>query len=321
MKFLVTGGCGFIGSHLVEKLIEEGNYVEVIDDLSTGSLDNVSSFLNNSNFSLVIDTILNYPILEELVKKADFVFHLAAVVGVKRVLENPIDSIVINVEGTHNILKACAKFNKRVLLTSTSEIYGKNKNVPFSEDADIVIGTTTKKRWGYACAKALDEFLALGYFEKKGLPVIIVRLFNTVGPRQSDRYGMVLPRFVKQALTNSPITVFGSGNQTRCFVHVKDVVDALIKLIKKEEAYGEVLNLGSDKEITIRELAEMVKKISGSNSQIIYVNPKDLYNEGFEDMERRAPDISKVKKLIGFTPKYTLEDIIREVIEYYRNRL
>ncbi|HDN97616.1 MAG: nucleoside-diphosphate sugar epimerase [Candidatus Omnitrophota bacterium] len=321
MKFLVTGGCGFIGSHLVEKLIEEGNYVEVIDDLSTGSLDNVSSFLNNSNFSLVIDTILNYPILEELVKKADFVFHLAAVVGVKRVLENPIDSIVINVEGTHNILKACAKFNKRVLLTSTSEIYGKNKNVPFSEDADIVIGTTTKKRWGYACAKALDEFLALGYFEKKGLPVIIVRLFNTVGPRQSDRYGMVLPRFVKQALTNSPITVFGSGNQTRCFVHVKDVVDALIKLIKKEEAYGEVLNLGSDKEITIRELAEMVKKISGSNSQIIYVNPKDLYNEGFEDMERRAPDISKVKKLIGFTPKYTLEDIIREVMEYYRNRL
>lgn len=321
MKFLVTGGCGFIGSYLVEKLIEEGNYVEVIDDLSTGSLDNVSSFLNNSNFSLVIDTILNYPILEELVKKADFVFHLAAVVGVKRVLENPIDSIVINVEGTHNILKACAKFNKRVLLTSTSEIYGKNKNVPFSEDADIVIGTTTKKRWGYACAKALDEFLALGYFEKKGLPVIIVRLFNTVGPRQSDRYGMVLPRFVKQALTNSPITVFGSGNQTRCFVHVKDVVDALIKLIKKEEAYGEVLNLGSDKEITIRELAEMVKKISGSNSQIIYVNPKDLYNEGFEDMERRAPDISKVKKLIGFTPKYTLEDIIREVIEYYRNRL
>ena len=321
MKFLVTGGCGFIGSYLVEKLIEEGNYVEVIDDLSTGSLDNVSSFLNNSNFSLVIDTILNYPILEELVKKADFVFHLAAVVGVKRVLENPIDSIVINVEGTHNILKACAKFNKRVLLTSTSEIYGKNKNVPFSEDADIVIGTTTKKRWGYACAKALDEFLALGYFEKKGLPVIIVRLFNTVGPRQSDRYGMVLPRFVKQALTNSPITVFGSGNQTRCFVHVKDVVDALIKLIKKEEAYGEVLNLGSDKEITIRELAEMVKKISGSNSQIIYVNPKDLYNEGFEDMERRAPDISKVKKLIGFTPKYTLEDIIREVMEYYRNRL
>lgn len=318
MKFLITGGCGFIGSHLAEALLNQGHLVEVIDDLSTGSLENISAVLEKPNFSLVIDTILNSSLMEELVRRNDFVFHLAAVVGVKKVLDNPVDSILINVEGTHNILKSCSRFQKKVLLASTSEIYGKNERVPFSEMADIIIGTTKKRRWSYACTKAIDEFLALAYYEEKNLPIIIVRLFNTVGPRQSARYGMVIPRFVKQALEGLPITVFGNGKQSRCFVHVKNVVEVFLQLIFQEQAWGEIFNLGSQEEITMAELARLVKELSGSQSPIVFIPPEEVYQEGFEDMFRRVPDISKIKQLINFTPTYSLQDIVSEVIHYYR---
>jgi len=319
MKVLITGGAGFIGSYLCEELLKKGEEVFVLDDLSTGSLKNVKNFLKNKNFHLYIDTVLNISITEELVKKIDFVFHLASVVGVKRVMENPIDSLLINILGTHNVLKSCVTHKKRVLITSTSEIYGKNKNVPFNEDADIVIGSTKKKRWSYACSKAIDEFLSFAYKEEKDLSVIIVRLFNTVGPRQTGRYGMVIPKFVKQALNNEPITVFGTGNQTRCFIHVKDVVETLLKLIEKENAYGNVYNIGSTEEIKIRDLALKIKNITGSNSEIKFINPETVYSSGFEDMERRIPDVSKIKNIINFELKYSLNDIIEDVVNYYKN--
>jgi len=315
MKYLITGGCGFIGSHLAEKFISYGDDVSVIDDLSTGSLANIENISHNKNFHLFIDTILNSAILEELIKNSDFVFHLAAVVGVKRVMENPVDSVIINVEGTYNVLRYCAKYNKKVFLASTSEVYGKNENVPFKEDADIVIGTTKKKRWSYACTKAIDEFLAFAFFEEKSLPVVVARLFNTVGPRQSDRYGMVIPRFIKQALSNQPITVFGDGQQTRCFVHVKDIVEGIIKLIRKDEAYGDVFNMGSEEEIAIKDLAVMIKEMTGSSSDIIFLDPQDIYSKGFEDMTKRVPDISKIRRLTGFSPRYTIKDIIKDCIE------
>lgn len=318
MNFLITGGCGFIGSHLAEALIGQGHQVWVIDDLSTGTLENVSAVSAHPGFSLVIDTILNFHLVEELVRRSDFVFHLAAVVGVKKVLDNPVDSILINVEGTHNVLKNCARFNKRVLVTSTSEIYGKNEQVPFSEMADIIIGTTKKKRWSYACTKAIDEFLALAYYEEKKLPVIIVRLFNTVGPRQSDMYGMVIPKFVKQALKGNPITVFGDGKQSRCFVHVKNVVEAFLRLISEQKAYGDIFNLGSQEEVTIAELARLVKELTGSKSTIVFIPAEEIYHQGFEDMYKRVPDTSKLKQLIGFVPTYSLRDIVSEIIHYYQ---
>lgn len=314
MRYLITGGCGFIGSHVAEKIIAQGGEVFVIDDLSTGNLDNVAALLDKKNFHLVIDTILNASILEELIKKSDFIFHLAAVVGVKRVMENPIDSIIINVEGTYNVLRLCAKHQRKVFLASTSEVYGKNDRVPFKEESDIIIGSPKRKRWSYACTKAIDEFLALAFFEEKGLPVIIARFFNTVGPRQSDRYGMVIPRFLKQALNNLPITVFGDGQQTRCFTHINDITDALLPLIEKKEAYGDIFNMGSEDEITIKMLAEKVKSITRSSSEIISVNPETIYSRGFEDMNRRVPDISKIKKLIGFSPRFTIDDIIRDCL-------
>ncbi|MCD6408014.1 NAD-dependent epimerase/dehydratase family protein, partial [bacterium] len=280
MRYLITGGAGFIGSHLAEVLVKKGEEVYVIDDLSTGSLINVLNFLEKPNFHLVIDTILNQTIVEQLVKKVDFVFHLAAVVGVKKVMKSAIQSIIVNIEGTYNILKSCSENNKKILITSTSEVYGKNEKIPFSEDEDIIIGSPKKKRWSYACTKAIDEFLSLAFYQEKNLPVIIVRLFNTVGPRQSERYGMVIPRFVKQALRGKPITVFGTGNQTRCFIHVKDVVNALLNLIQRKESFGEIFNIGSTEEITINELAHLVKKLSGSNSKIVHIQPETIYSSG-----------------------------------------
>ncbi|MGI6595163.1 MAG: NAD-dependent epimerase/dehydratase family protein [Elusimicrobia bacterium] len=315
MKYLITGGCGFIGSHLAEKLLLSGSDVTVIDDLSTGSLDNIKEIMHHEKFHLFIDTILNSVLLEEMIQKVDFVFHLAAVVGVKRVMDNPVDSIIINVEGTYNVLRLCAKHNKKTLLASTSEIYGKNTNVPFKEDADIVIGTTKKKRWSYACTKAIDEFLAFAFFEEKNFPVIVIRLFNTVGPRQSDKYGMVIPRFIKQALNNQPITVFGDGKQTRCFSHVKDIVDGMINLIIKEDAYGQVFNMGSEEEVTIEELAIAIKEMTKSASEIICINPQEIYSKGFEDMSRRMPDITKIRDMTNFSPQYNIKDIIRDCIE------
>ncbi|HRR96188.1 MAG TPA: GDP-mannose 4,6-dehydratase [Candidatus Ratteibacteria bacterium] len=320
MKYLITGGAGFIGSHIVEELLKRNSEIFVLDDLSTGSLLNVKDFLKNENFHIFIDTILNEHITAELVRRSDFVFHLASVVGVKRVMENPIDSLIINILGTHNVLKSCVKYNKKVLITSTSEIYGKNKNVPFNEETDIVIGSTKKKRWSYACSKAIDEFLAFAYNEEQNLSVIIVRLFNTVGSRQTDKYGMVIPKFVKQALKNEVITVFGDGNQTRCFISVKDVVETLLKLIEKKEAYGDVFNVGSDEEVKIKDLSFKIKEITGSKSEIKFISPEKIYTSGFEDMERRVPDTSKIKKIIDFKIKYSLEDIIKDVVNYYKNQ-
>ncbi|MCX7917554.1 MAG: GDP-mannose 4,6-dehydratase [bacterium] len=319
-KFLITGGCGFIGSWLAEELIRQNKKVIIIDDLSTGNIKNISNILSHLNLSLFIETILNPNILEELIKKVDFVFHLAAVVGVKKVMENPIQSIIVNIEGTYNILKYSSKYKKRVLITSTSEIYGKNLNTPFNEEADIVIGSTKKKRWSYACTKAIDEFLSFAFYEEFGLPVIIVRLFNTVGPRQTEKYGMVIPRFVKQALTEQPITVFGDGEQTRCFIHVKDVVEHLIKLIYEDRSYGDVFNMGSNEEIKIKDLAYLVKEMTKSNSKIEFINPEKIYNKGFEDMAKRIPDLNKIKNIINFQPKYTIKDIIKDVINYYKKQ-
>ncbi len=318
MKYLITGGCGFIGSHIADILVAKGDEVYAIDDLSTGSLENVAELTDKKNFHVTIDTILNEHVLEELIKQSDFVFHLAAVVGVKRVMENPVDSVIINVEGTYNVLKLCAKYGKKIFLASTSEVYGKNDKVPFKEEADIIIGNTKKKRWSYACTKAIDEFLALAFFEEKKLPVVIVRFFNTVGPRQSDMYGMVIPRFIKQALNNLPLTVFGDGSQTRCFTHVNDISGGVLKLVEKQEAYGDVFNMGSKQEITIKELAETVKSMTGSSSEILYVDPETVYSKGFEDMNRRVPDITKVNRLIGFSPKFTIRDIIKDCLENLR---
>jgi len=319
-KFLITGGCGFIGSHLAEKLIKKNKKVIIIDDLSTGNLRNISYILTHPNLTVIIDTILNNYIVEELIKKVDFVFHLAAVVGVKKVIENPVSSIIVNIEGTYNVLKYCAKYKKKVLVASTSEIYGKSKDVPFLEEADIIIGSTKKKRWSYACTKAIDEFLSFAFYEEYKLPVIVVRLFNTVGPRQSERYGMVIPRFVKQALTGNPITVFGNGEQSRCFIHVKDAVECLIKLIEKEESYGDLFNIGSCEEIKIKDLAILVKKMSKSSSKIVFINPEKVYDKGFEDMERRLPDIRKIKKLTDFEPSCSIKEIIKDVINFYKTQ-
>ncbi|HOK80177.1 MAG TPA: GDP-mannose 4,6-dehydratase [bacterium] len=318
MKYLITGGAGFIGSHLVDALLSDPTSdVTVIDDLSTGSIENIRHHLKNQNFHLFIDSILNRYIVEQLCMQVDFIFHLAASVGVKTVLEKPLESIEINIEGTRNVFNAAAKYKKPVLFTSTSEIYGKNEKVPFTEEDDIIIGSPSKKRWGYACSKALDEFLALAYAEEKNLMVIIVRLFNTVGPRQTEKYGMVLPRFIKQALSNQPITIFGDGTQTRCFTHVKDSVTALIKLSTLAQAHRQIVNVGSTEEISILQLAQLVKRATKSNSEIVFIKPETIYRSGFEDMTRRVPDISKLKSLTGFSPSMPIEQIVKDTVDFY----
>jgi len=318
LKYLITGGAGFIGSHLVDALLSDPTSdVTVIDDLSTGSIENIRHHLKNQNFHLFIDSILNRYIVEQLCMQVDFIFHLAASVGVKTVLEKPLESIEINIEGTRNVFNAAAKYKKPVLFTSTSEIYGKNEKVPFTEEDDIIIGSPSKKRWGYACSKALDEFLALAYAEEKNLMVIIVRLFNTVGPRQTEKYGMVLPRFIKQALSNQPITIFGDGTQTRCFTHVKDSVTALIKLSTLAQAHRQIVNVGSTEEISILQLAQLVKRATKSNSEIVFIKPETIYRSGFEDMTRRVPDISKLKSLTGFSPSMPIEQIVKDTVDFY----
>ncbi|MCL5408559.1 MAG: GDP-mannose 4,6-dehydratase [Candidatus Omnitrophica bacterium] len=318
MKILITGGCGFIGSHLVDALISRGEEIEIIDDLSTGKIENILPHLKNQQLNLWIDSVLNPSLVDEIVAKSDFVFHLASAVGVKTILDNPLLSLESNIEGTKNVFTSAAKHKKPVLFASTSETYGKNENVPFKEDADIVLGPTFKKRWGYACSKAIDEFLAFAFREERGLNVIIVRLFNTVGPGQSESYGMVLPRFVLQALANKQITVFGDGSQSRCFIHVKDVIRVFLEFINYSKAYGEIFNIGTTEEITIKGLADMVKNLTNSSSGIIFVNPDSVYKTGFEDMKRRVPDITKIKRLLNFTPEYSLEHIIKDVIKYFK---
>ena len=313
-RVLVTGGAGFIGIHLCEALVERGDEVYVIDDLSTGRLENVALLDGHRAFHFTSGTILNYPLLESVVRKVDRIFHLAAVVGVQKIIEVPVDTIEINVLGAHNVLTLAARYNKPCLLASSSEVYGKSNKHPFTEDDDAVYGPTTKSRWGYACSKAIDEFLALAYFRSKKLPITIARLFNTTGPRQTGRYGMVLPRFVEQALRGEPITVFGSGQQSRCFADVSDVVTALILLTGIPEAAGQVFNIGNPDEITIGELAGLVKEMTESASPIRLIPYDEAYQPGFEDMQRRVPNIEKLHRLTGFSPKIKLAQIAHRVI-------
>jgi UDP-glucose 4-epimerase len=320
MKALITGGAGFIGSHLAERLLDSGHGVLALDNLSTGSIDNIAHLKTRPGFSYAIDSITNESLLAEMIDRSDVVFHLAAAVGVKLIVERPVHTIETNVHGTEIVLKHANKKNKLVFIASTSEVYGKSADVPFKETADLVLGPTSKHRWAYACSKLIDEFLALAYWKEKKLPVVIVRLFNTVGPRQTGQYGMVLPTFVRQALAEQPITVFGDGTQSRSFTDVGDVVEALIKLAQEPKAVGEVFNIGSTAEVAIRDLAERVKTLSGSGSPIHYVPYEQAYEAGFEDMPRRNPDISKIHKLIGYEPRQSLDDIIRRVIEDMRAR-
>ncbi|MCK5131760.1 MAG: NAD-dependent epimerase/dehydratase family protein [Candidatus Sabulitectum sp.] len=314
--YLVTGGAGFIGSHLCERLQSEGKSVCVLDDLSTGHLENIKELQSSDNFHFIEGSVLSVETVNDCVDMCEEVIHLAAAVGVENVIKRPVETIETNVSGTENVLRAARKNNTKVFIASTSEVYGKSWKVPFKEDGDIVLGPTSRNRWSYACSKALDEFLALAYNHSYGLPVVICRFFNTVGPRQSGRYGMVLPRFINQALTGQPITVFGNGTQTRCFSLVSEVIDCLLALMDSPDAVGKVINVGSTEEITILELARRVREISGSNSEIVLVPYEKAYPPGFEDMQRRVPDISKLIGLIGICPEAAIDTIIRKVIEY-----
>ncbi len=317
-KMLITGGAGFIGSYLSEELLNRGYSVTAIDNLSTGRLENIAHIRNNPDFELVTGTIRNEKIMDELVAQSEVVFHLAAAVGVRLIIEKPVATIETNILGTEIIYKLVNKHKKKVLLTSTSEIYGKNNEIPFRETADSVYGPTIKSRWSYACSKAIDEFLGLAYYHEKKLPIVIVRLFNTVGARQTGAYGMVVPTFVQQALLGHPLTVYGSGEQTRCFANVKDIVWAIAQLAETPGAVGEIYNIGTTELISIMELAEKVKDLCNSNSEIIKVSYDDAYEAGFEDMQQRMPDISKIEKAIGFKPKIKLEKTIQEIIEYFK---
>jgi UDP-glucose 4-epimerase len=321
VRALLTGGAGFIGSHLAERLLQLGYEVLVIDDLSTGSIENISHLKSERGFSYTIDSINNESLLAELIDRSDVVFHLAAAVGVKLIVEQPVRTIETNVHGTEVVLKHASKKRKLVVLASTSEVYGKSTDVPFREGAELVLGATVKHRWAYACSKLLDEFLALAYWKERKLPVVIARLFNTVGPRQTGQYGMVLPTFVGQAIGGRPLTVFGNGRQSRSFTYVGDVVDALIGLAREPRAVGEVFNIGSKNEVTIRDLAERVKQLADSDSLIQYVPYDQAYEAGFEDMPRRVPDLSKIGALIGYEPKLGLDDIIRSVVQYARSHV
>ena len=321
MRILVTGGAGFIGSHLAERHLGRGDEVYILDDLSTGSIDNIKVIKNHPRLSYHIDSVANNYLTAELVDMCDIIYHLAAAVGVRLIVESPVRTIETNIRGTEVILSLAAKKRKRVLITSTSEVYGKRERVPFREDDDLVMGPTSKGRWSYACSKAIDEFLAIAYWKEKRVPTVIARLFNTVGPRQTGRYGMVIPNFVRQALTGDDLTVFGNGTQSRCFTHVSDAVGALMGMAEHPDAVGEVYNVGSDSEISILELAERIKHLTASSSRIVMVPYDQAYEEGFEDMLRRVPDISKIKGLIGYEPTKDLDEILATVIEYQRASL
>jgi len=320
VQALITGGAGFIGSHLSEMLLGGGHEVLILDDLSTGSIDNIAHLKGRPRFEYFIDSVDNERLLAELIDRSDVVFHFAAAVGVKLIVEQPVHTIETNVHGTEVVLKHANKKKKLVVIASTSEVYGKSEDVPFREDADLVMGPTTKHRWAYACSKAIDEFLALAYWKERKLPVIIVRFFNTVGPRQTGRYGMVIPNLVGQALAGEPMTVFGDGTQSRSFTHVKDVVGALVELVNEPSAIGQVINIGNTEEVTIGRLAERIRELTGSRSPITLIPYDEAYESGFEDMPRRVPDLSKITAMIGYKPKHTLEDILVQVIDYFRRK-
>jgi UDP-glucose 4-epimerase len=320
MRVLITGGAGFVGSHLAEALLERGDEVYALDNLSTGSIENITHLKPNARFHYTIDTITNEPLLAELIDRCDVVVHLAAAVGVKLIVEAPVHTIETNVHGTEVVLKHANKKKKLVLVASTSEVYGKSINVPFREDADLVLGPSDKHRWAYACSKLIDEFLALAYWKERKLPVIIVRLFNTVGPRQTGQYGMVIPSFVQQALAGRPITVFGDGSQSRSFTYVGDVVRAMVALIDEPRAIGQVFNIGNGHEISIGDLAEKIRALTGSRSEIVRIPYDQAYEAGFEDMPRRVPDISKVRALVGYSPTVELDEILTRVVEHFRQQ-
>jgi UDP-glucose 4-epimerase len=321
MRVLITGGAGFIGSHLAERCLQRGDQVDIIDDLSTSSIENIQHLRHHPHFNYHLDTITNHGLLAELVDLSHIVYHLAAAVGVRLIVESPVRTIETNIRGTEIVLSLAAKKRKRVLLTSTSEVYGKRDRMPFREDDDLVLGPTSKGRWSYACSKAIDEFLAIAYWKEQRVPTVIARLFNTVGPRQTGRYGMVIPTLVQQALAGQDMTVYGDGSQSRCFTYVSDVVDALIGLAEHPRALGEVYNIGGEQEVTILELAHCIKQRTGSDSRIVLVPYDVAYEEGFEDMQRRVPDLSKIRGLIGYEPKTDLEGILASVIAYQRAKL
>ncbi|MGE3465857.1 MAG: GDP-mannose 4,6-dehydratase [Pyrinomonadaceae bacterium] len=313
MKILITGGAGFVGSHLADKLIGEGHEITVIDDLSTGRYSNVEHLEGGPRFRLIIDTVLNADLMEELIRETDRVYHMASAVGVRLIMEQPVKTIETIFHGTDVVLGRCAKYRKRVLIPSTSEVYGKGISVPFREEDDLLTGSTEKHRWAYACAKTLDEFLALAHYKETRLPVVVVRLFNTVGPRQTGQYGMVVPRFVQAAFKNEPIEVHGDGTQSRCFGHVSDVVNGLTTALETPQCFGQVINFGSDAEVSINDLAKRAIELTGSTSEIKYIPYDQVYGEGFEDMQRRVPSLDKAKRLTGYQPTRTLDDIINDV--------
>jgi UDP-glucose 4-epimerase len=317
MNALITGGAGFVGSHLAELLLDRGDRVTVIDDLSTGSIRNIEHLKTRDGFHYEIDTMLRAPLLAELVDGADVVYHLAAAVGVKLIVESPVRTIETNIRCTELLLEIAAKKGRKVLITSTSEVYGKNPDFPFNEESDLVLGATTRGRWSYACSKAIDEFLAIAYWREKRLPTVIARLFNTVGPRQTGQYGMVVPRFVTQALANAPITVYGDGSQSRCFTHVADSVRALAGLMDSDATVGQVFNVGGQEEITMLALAERVRDQAGSTSDIVFIPYAEAYEANFEDMARRVPDVAKIDRVIGWRPTFDLDGILAAVIAAY----
>ena len=318
MRYLITGGAGFIGSHLAEELLRRGHEVFVVDDLSTGSINNIRHLKTHDRFHYTVDSCSNVQLMAELVDGADKIYHLAAAVGVKLIVESPVRTIETNIRLTEIMLNLVNKKKRPIFVASTSEVYGKSDQLPFREDGDLVMGATTKGRWSYACSKAIDEFLAIAYWKEKKLPTVVARLFNTVGPRQTGMYGMVVPNFVQQALSGRPITVYGDGKQSRCFTHVSDVVRALIALLDKDTAYGNVFNIGNNTEITMGDLAKLVREMCNSKSEIVHIPYEKAYEQGFEDMPRRVPDLSKISNAIGWKPTIPLAQILTDVIEFYR---
>jgi len=318
MRALITGGCGFVGSHLAEALLDRGDSVTVVDDLSTGCFENIAYLVGRSGFQFAIETVANETVMDRLISECDIVYHLAAAVGVDLVVREPVRVIETNINGSQTVLRIGARYRKKIILASSSEIYGKNEDIPFSEDSDRILGPTVRSRWCYACSKAMDEFLALAYAKQLALPVVIVRLFNTVGPRQTGRYGMVVPRFVRQALTGEPVTVYGDGQQTRAFCHVGDVVRGIVGLADATDALGEVFNIGNTQEVTIEDLARRTVALARSSSEIVFIPYDAAYEVGFEDMRRRAPDITKIRNLIGWEPRVDLDGILSSVIAYER---
>lgn len=320
MNVLITGGAGFVGSHLAETLLQRGQHVTIIDDLSTGSMENIAHIRQLPHFRFAIETIMNEAVMDRLVSECDVIYHLASAVGVELIVNRPVEVIERCILGSEVVLKIANRYKKKVLITSTSEVYGKSSKVPFSEDDDRILGPTTKSRWSYSCSKAIDEFLALAYHKEKQLPVVLVRLFNTVGPRQTGQYGMVVPRFVQAAMNGQPIRVYGDGMQSRCFGYVGDVVNAITALMEHPGAIGQIFNIGSNEEISIMELAQKVKTLTGSQSEIVKIPYEQAYEQGFEDMARRVPDLTKIKNLIGYTPRTKLDDVIVRVRDYFAER-